>query len=407
MYPRYVEKSIQEALADTPVVSLNGPRQSGKTTLVRKLAGKDWNYITLDDATVLESATADPAGFIRGLDHAIIDEIQRAPELLLAIKRSVDEDRRPGRFLLTGSAHILTIPKVRESLAGRMEVISLYPLSHAEVTGVGMPTFLDSAFRGEQPKPGEKIIGDDLMNIVLAGGYPEALARANAKRRRNWFHSYLDALIEHDVRDIAAVERIGELRKLINVLAQFSGQLTNLSQIGGRIDINYKTVDRYITVLEQIFLIQRLRPWFRNELKRLVKTPKIHFLDAGLLASIRGYGIDRLRHNRAPWGAILESFVFAELLKQVSWSDSNISFYHYRDKDQIEVDIVLENEAGDFIGVEVKGAASVKASDFKGLERLSRTAPESFKLGIVLYDGDQVLPFGTNMFAAPVSCLWK
>jgi predicted AAA+ superfamily ATPase len=190
VYPRYVEESVREALADTPVVSLNGPRQSGKTTLARKLAGKDWDYLTLDDASVLESATTDPAGFIRGLDRAVIDEIQRAPDLLLAIKRSVDEDRRPGRFLLTGSAHILTIPKVRESLAGRMEVVTLYPLSHAEVLGSGAPTFLGRALQGEPPQVGEKIIGDELMEVVLAGGYPDALSRSSEKRRRGWFLSF-------------------------------------------------------------------------------------------------------------------------------------------------------------------------------------------------------------------------
>ena len=407
MYPRYVEEAVREALADTPVVSLNGPRQSGKTTLARKLAGKDWDYLTLDDASVLESATTDPAGFIRGLDRAVIDEIQRAPDLLLAIKRSVDEDRRPGRFLLTGSAHILTIPKVRESLAGRMEVVTLYPLSHSEVLGSGAPTFLGRAFQGEPPQVGEKIIGDELMEVVLAGGYPDALSRSSEKRRRGWFRAYVDALVEHDVRDIATVERIGELRKLIDVLAQFSGQLTNLSQISGRIDIDHKTADRYITILEHIFLVQRLRPWFRNELKRLVKTPKLHFLDAGLLAAVRGSSVDRLRNDRTPWGAILESFVYGELLKQASWADSQISFYHYRDKDQVEVDVVMENEAGDIVGVEVKAAATVNASDFKGLERVAHSAPKNFKLGIVLYDGDTVLPFGPQMFAAPISCLWK
>lgn len=288
-----------------------------------------------------------------------------------------------------------------------MEVVTLYPLSHSEVLGRGKPAFLDRAFRSEPPQAGDKIIGEDLMDIVLAGGYPDAVSRSSEKRRRGWFRAYVDALVEHDVRDIATVERIGELRKLIDVLSQFSGQLTNLSQISGRIDIDHKTADRYITILEHIFLVQRLRPWFRNELKRLVKTPKLHFLDAGLLAAVRGSNIDRLRNDRTPWGAILESFVYGELLKQASWADSQISFYHYRDKDQVEVDVVMENEAGDIVGVEVKGAATVNSSDFKGLERIAHSAPQNFKLGIVLYDGDQVLPFGPKMFAAPISSLWK
>lgn len=245
------------------------------------------------------------------------------------------------------------------------------------------------------------------MEIVLAGGYPDALSRRNEKRRRSWFRSYVDALIEHEVRDIATKEHVGQLRKLIDLLAEYSSQLTKLSKIGSLIEINYKTVDRYITILEQIFLVQRLRPWFRNELKRLIKTPKLHFLDAGLLASIKGHSIDRLRKDRGPWGAILESFVFSELMKQASWADFKVSFYHYRDKDQVEVDVIMENEAGDLVGIEVTGAATVTTSDFNGLGRLAHAVPKDFRMGIVLYDGSLILPFGPKMYAVPISSLWQ
>lgn len=406
LYPRHVEIRLREALADTPVVALNGPRQSGKTTLARKVAGDDWAYLTLDDATVLRSASADPVGFVRGLDRAVIDEVQRAPDLLLAVKRSVDEDRRPGRFLLTGSAQILTIPRVKESLAGRMEVVTLYPLARSEVIRAGPPTFIERSFAGKPPMPAEQLVGDDLMSVVLAGGYPEVLERPSERRRRDWCRAYVEAIVERDVRDIAAVEKIGELGRLVEALALCSGQLTNLSQLGGKLGIDRKTADRYLTLLEQLFLVRRLRPWFRNELKRLVRTPKLHFLDSGLLAAVRGCGLERLRRDRAPWGAILESFVHAELLKQASWIDEGISFHHYRDKDLAEVDVVLENSAGEIVGVEVKAAATVGTADFRGLQRLAEAASADFRLGLVLYDGDQVVPFGPKLFAAPVSCLW-
>jgi uncharacterized protein len=406
MYPRFIEPKLRAALADTPVVTLNGPRQSGKTTLARKLAGARRRYLTLDDATVLEAARRDPVGFIRGLDRAIIDEVQRAPELLLAIKRSVDNDRRPGRFLLTGSAHILTIPTVKESLAGRMEVVPLYPLSRSEVIGRRRPSFLSRVFSGQTPKPAEKLIGDELVSVVLAGGYPEVLARSSPRRRRDWCRAYVDAIVERDIREIASIERLGQMPRLLEVLAQFSGQLTNLSEIGGQLGLDHKTADRYIGILEQLFLVRRLRPWFRNELKRLVKMPKLNFLDSGLLASVRGQTIQKLRAERHALGAILESFVYAELLKQASWVEQNVSFFHYRDKDQVEVDLVLENEDGGIVGVEVKAAASVRAADFRGLERLAGSMSQAFKLGVILYDGEQVVEFGDRLVAAPFSCMW-
>lgn len=407
MYPRFVESRLREALTDTPVAALHGPRQSGKTTLVRKLAGKERRYFTLDDPTALEAARRDAAGFIRGLNRAIIDEVQRAPELLLAIKRSVDEDRRPGRFLLTGSAHILTIPKVKESLAGRMEIVPLYPLSRSEVLGRRKSIFLARAFEGRVPEPVEKLIGDDLMSVVLTGGYPEVLARSTERRRRDWCRAYVDAIVERDVHEIAAIEKRGQIRQLVEVLARFSGQLINFAEIGGRLGLDPKTANRYVGLLEQLFLVRHLRPWFRNELKRLIKTPKLHFLDTGLLAAARMETLDKLTTDRKAWGVVLESFVYSELLKQASWSDEQVSFFHYRDKDQVEVDIVAESAAGSVIGIEVKAAASVKSSDFRGLERLLAAASRGFKLGVVLYDGDQVIPFGDRLVAAPIPCLWS
>lgn len=405
-YRRFAEDRIRTALGDTPVVALNGPRQSGKTTLVRQLAGKDRTYLTLDDATTLEAARRDPVGFVRELDTAIIDEVQRAPELLLAIKKSVDEDRRPGRFLLTGSAHILTIPRVEDSLAGRMEVVSLYPLSRAEVIG-RRPTFLSRIFQGRVPAPVEALTGDDLIQQVLTGGYPEALSRSSKARHQAWCRAYVKALIERDVREIAAVEKLALVPSLFEALAQFSGQLLNLSEIGGRLGLDHKTVDRYTHVLGHLFLVRRLRPWFKNGFTRLIKTPKIHVLDTGLLASMRRLDVSQLRADRNALGPLFESFVHGEIVKQCAWSDDDLRLSHYRDKDQVEVDVVIENGANEMVGIEVKAAASVQSRDFHALERLARANGNRFKCGVVFYDGDSVLPFGQKLFAAPFPSLWS
>jgi len=298
---------------------------------------------------------------------------------------------------------------VRESLAGRIEVVPLYPLSRAEVLGSEPPEFLAQAFSGEVTPPRERLIGDDLVAVVLTGGYPEVIARGSERRRRDWCRAYLEAIVERDVPDIAALEKAGQMPRLLEVLASQAGQLTNMSAVGGRLGLDHKTADRYLAVLEQLFLVRRLRPWFRNELKRLVRTPKLHFIDTGLLATLRGPSAsrERLRADRQPFGALLESFVFGEITKQASWSDERPRLSHYRDKDGVEVDIVAESEDGTVVGVEIKAGATVTSADLQGLQRLAAATGQAFRLGVVLYDGDQVLPFGDRFRAAPLACLWS
>jgi len=405
MHPRFVESRIREALRDTPVVALSGPRQSGKTTLAR-LVAQDRAYLTLDDATTLEAARSDPTGFVRGLDMAIIDEVQRAPDLMLALKRSVDEDRRPGRFLVTGSANLLTMKAARESLAGRMEVISLLPLAQAEVLAWPEPAFLTAAFSGSLPKTTKPVVGRELVEIVMTGGYPDVLARETPRRRRDWCRAYIEAIAERDVRDISAIEKPNEIPNLIRVAAHHSAQLLNVSTIGVDLRLARKTVESYLEVLEQLFLIRRLEPWHRNDLNRLIKTPKLHFLDSALLAAAKAVTAERIAADRSLFGPLLETFVYAELEKLASWSDDRLRFSHYRDKDQLEVDIVIESEDGGMVGVEVKAAATVTAADFKALRRLSDIAGKAFRLGVVLYDGDQTVSFGDNLAAAPIASLW-
>jgi len=406
MYERFVKNRINEALVDTRVVFISGPRQSGKTTLATEIAANEIPFFTLDDATVLAAASEDPVGFLRGLDRAIIDEVQRAPDLLLAIKAEVDQDKRPGRFLLTGSANIMTIPRIADSLAGRMEVVKLLPLSRSEIESK-RSTFLENVFNGISPTVEKTILGDDLMEIVLAGGYPEAIARKKWGRRQDWYHGYIDAIVQRDVRDVAQIEQLAIMPKLLSILAEHSGQLVNYSGIGSAIDLNHVTTRKYTGIFENLFVVQTLQPWFTNKLKRLTKSPKLHFLDAGLLAALRGISLDILRKNKTPFGAILETFVFSELQKIATWSDQRVSFSHFRDKDKNEVDIVIENRRGEVVGIEVKSSATVSASDFSGMRKLAEACGDRFIQGLVLYDHDQVVPFGANMTATPLSCLWS
>jgi predicted AAA+ superfamily ATPase len=407
LLPRLVTPRLLAACQDTPVLLLNGPRQSGKTTLVRDLLGGDFQYLTLDDATTLRAATGDPTGFVRELDRAIVDEIQRAPALLLAIKQAVDGDRRPGRFVLTGSANILTLPTVADSLAGRMEVIDLLPLAQAEILGQSSSDFLAQAFAGQVARPGPLQTGAALVQAVLAGGYPEMRRRATPARGQAWARAYLEAIVQRDVRDIASIDKLDQLPRLLQALAQHSGQLLNLSQLGGQLGLDTKTVGKYTAVFEQLFLLHRLAPWSHHALQRLVKTPKLHFNDAGLLAAMTGLTAPMIAADRARFGPLLESFVFGELRKLMSWQEQPLRLSHYRDKDQDEVDFVLEDVHGQVVGIEVKAAATVTGRDFKGLRKLAAALGPSFQLGIVLYDGEQAVPFGERLVAAPLSCLWS
>lgn len=405
MYPRFAKTRIEEALSDTRVVLISGPRQSGKTTLATDIASDKVPFLTLDDATVLQSAIDDPVGFVRGLDRAVIDEIQRAPDLLLAIKKAVDDDRRAGRFLLTGSANLMTIPKVADSLAGRMEIVRLLPLSQTEILEK-KSGFIDRAFDAKNPVVDKPIIGDDLVETVLSGGYPEALGRKRWGRKQDWYRDYIDAIVQRDVRDVAQIEQLAIMPRLLAVLAEYSSQLVNYSGIGAAIGLNHVTTRKYVRVFESLFLVHSLQPWFTNRLKRLTKSPKLHFLDAGLLGAMRSVTPDTVKKDKTPFGSILETFVFSELRKAATWSEQRCTFSHFRDKDRNEVDIVLENRKGEIVGIEVKSSATVTSSDFSGMRKLAEACGDKFVQGLVLYDHDQVVPFADNMFAAPISCLW-
>ncbi|OIN93513.1 MAG: AAA family ATPase, partial [Comamonadaceae bacterium CG1_02_60_18] len=380
LYPRWIAPRITEAMADTPVVLLAGPRQAGKTTLARQVAESNLRYLTLDDELTLLSARNDPVGMIRSLDRAVIDEIQRAPGLLLAIKKSVDEDRRPGRFLLTGSANLMTMPTVADSLAWRMQTLSLLPLSQSEIQGQST-NWLDAVFQGRIPVLGSPSRGGDLVERVLRGGYPEAVARPTSRRRVAWARQYIAAILARDVRDVAGIEKLDQLPRFLHALAETAGQMCNYTQLAGKVNMDGKTAAKYMGVLEQMYLLKRVDVWGLNRLKRLVKTPKLQFLDAGLLAAVLDVDADKVQQDRTRFGHVLETFVFAELLKHSTTADGNYRLMYYRDTDKFEVDLVIENAAGQLVGVEVKAAATVRESDFRGLKKLSGMAGELFKFG--------------------------
>src|SRR5580658_6909607 len=405
LFPRFSAELVATALKDTPVVMVTGPRQCGKTTLVRDLGAGNREFITMDDDTVMAAARSDPTGFVRALDRTTIDEAQRVPDLLRAIKKSVDDDRRAGRFLLTGSANILTVPHISESLAGRMEIVGLLPLSRAEIGGK-RPDFLRAAFDGKLGKPAGPMIGENLVQAVLIGGYPEMLRREDPKRRQTWARDYIMAIVQRDVREVADVEKLDQMPRLLQVLAHHSGRLTNFTQMGAQVGFDDKTTRKYVAILEQLFLVRKVEPWFQNQLKRLVKTRKLYFLDSGLLGALLGASVERVSKDRTMFGPLLETFVFSEVLKQASWSGESCALYHYRDKDQDEVDLVVETGSGALVGIEVKASATVNAGDFKGLRKLADASGDNFKLGVVLYDSGRTVPFGDRLVAAPMSCLW-
>lgn len=411
MYPRYSENNIREALSDTPVVLVVGARQSGKTTLVKSLMTEmkeDWVYLTLDDQTQLEIAKNDPVAFIRSLpdSRVVIDEIQRLPELFVSIKQTVDEKRTPGRFLLTGSANALLLPKVSDSLAGRMESVRLMTLSECEVNHV-QPSFLSKILDQQPPKTKNTRVREYLLERLIKGCFPEPLQRSAEKRAQAWYQQYLNTLIQRDIRDLSNIAHPEEMGKLLQLTAFYSSKLVNLSELGAKLNMSHLAIKKYIGLLEQLFLLEQLPAWSSSEYKRLVKTPKLHAIDTGLMCAVRGLSQDKLNKQPEQLGAVLECFVYNELRKQATWIDEPVRFYHYRDKDKVEVDVVIENAMGDCFAIEIKASSTLSQKDFLGLKRLQSVAGERFKLGVLVYDGDHTTAFGDNLYAVPLGCLWS
>lgn len=408
IYPRLLEGAIHAALADTPVVSLLGPRQCGKSTLARSLA-PNRAYLTLDDESLLHAARKDAAGFLARQPVGItIDEVHRAPGLFLAIKKLVDEDRRPGRFLLTGSANLLQIPRLPDSLAGRMECVFLEPLTEAEKRG-GTGRFLRRWLDGDLDSPvvrEDSPWDDSLPSRLCVGGYPEPNLRSRP-RARLWQRQYIQSVIDRDVRDVAKVRDTRGIRRMLEMLAHLTGQLLNVSSLAKDLCLDRATIERFLSTLERLFLIRRLPAWHRNACNRLIKTPKVHLVDSGLAASRMGLEPGDWNGKREQFGHVLESFVLQQLVAMAGWTDPDIRFWHYRDKDQVEVDLVLTRGSRVW-GIEVKAATTLHSSDGRGLRRLATSAGSDFAGGIVLYDGPHLLPLGDpEILAVPMACLWE
>ncbi len=412
MYQRNLNLHLLAALQDTPVVLLNGARQTGKSTLVKSLAKEGLfasHYLTLDDVSVLSAIRHDPAGFLSGLPDdqlIILDEIQRAPELLLSIKDNVDQDRRAGRFLLTGSANVLLLPKLADSLAGRMEILTLWPLAQQELNH-STYRFIDKIFENDVQFTAKSTLSRlELIQILCRGGYPAAIHRSES-RRYAWFESYLTTVLQRDIKELANIEGLTELPRLLQLLATRHMGLANYADLSRNAGLSQTTLKRYMALFEATFLISYLPPWFNNLGKRLVKTPKWMLNDAGLTAHLLGLSVEKLNNFPIMLGFLLESFVVNELQKQVTWQDFPTRIFHFRTEAGQEVDIVLENRHGDLVGIEVKANHTVSAHDFKSLHVLAELTGERFKRGIVFYSGDKVIPFGKNYYALPISFLWS
>jgi len=410
MIPRSVMPAILEALSDTPVVLLNGARQTGKSTLTQWLTQEAHpaRYITLDDTAVLSAARSDPSGFLADLDGPLVlDEVQRAPELFLAIKVAVDRNRVPGHFLLTGSANPLLLPKLSESLAGRMEILTLWPFSQGELEK-RREDFIDRIFANRLPQfPTSDLSRNELIRRVLTGGYPEVAVKLSASRRSAWFRSYVTTIVQREVRDLANIEHLTMMPRLLSLLAARVGSLMNYTEISNSLGLPQSTVKRYMALFEMTFLSQPLPAWSANLGKRLIRSRKLVLNDTGLLAHLAGLNEERIKSDPNTFGALLENFVIMELRKQATWSEIQPQFFHFRTRKGQEVDIVLENPAGEVVGIEVKASSTVKAHDFKGLKYLSDLLGDRFLRGIVLYTGDQPVPFGSNLYALPVGTLWR
>jgi len=398
---RTILKDLQEALAVFPVVLLCGARQVGKSTLVLSLCE---HYITLDDITQLDGARADPKRFIQDLPRPIvIDEIQKAPELLPAIKEEVDRKRKNGDFLLTGSANLLGYKKVTESLAGRMGVMELLPLSCREMANRADANLADDLFSAEWPNNKTPQSSNLLLDSLLQGGYPE-LQRIHTQRGRNlWFSSYVSTYIERDVRDIGELRHIDRFIHLLNILAPRSATLLNKAELSRTAGIEQKTLTNYLSLLEMVFQIKRIQPYSTNLGKRFVKSPKLFFTDSGVLCHLLGLNSKETLRNSSHYGAILETFVFTELLKAVQYSESPTRLWHYRTSDQHEIDLLIERD-GKVIPVEIKAAKTVRKKDFKHIEDL-QSRNSTVKNGVIFYQGEQLVPFGKN-YAMPIPMLF-
>ena len=408
VFPRYAAQNLREALEDSPATLIHGPRQCGKTTLALDVGkSMEYGYLSFDDEVVRSGAKADPIGFVHDLPTRIIlDEVQHVPELFSAIKLEIDRNRNPGQFILTGSTNILLLPTLSDSLAGRMDVLRLHPLAQCEIQGQ-QSGFLNRLFSNEFETQSVERLGDTLIQSIVAGGYPAALHRTSTNRRTAWYRDYLDTLVQRDVRDLARIGSLDIMPRLLTGIAGQTARLMNVSDLASPFQISRPTIREYVSLLTRVFLLDELPPWHNNRLSRLVKTPKLHMGDTGTCCSLLGVSATDLKADRTLLGQLLETFVFQDVKRQASWYEQPLRLSHYRDRDGVEVDIVIEKGINTVAGIEIKAAASVSIKDFRGLKKLSAALGKRFVAGVVIYDGETLTRFGDGLYAVPISALWK
>lgn len=407
MFDRNLQSKLLAALDDTPAVLIIGARQVGKTTLARSV--QNGVYLTFDDANVLSSARQSPVDFIANLSKpVVIDEIQLCPEILPAIKRSIDENRTSGQFILTGSANVMTLPRTGESLAGRIQILALRTLSQNELTG-NHNNFIDKLFADDFAFPTvfpQQEERDDLLVRMLTGGYPEVVSRKTESRRLDWFQSYITTILQRDVRDLANIEGLTEMPRLLSMLAARAGGLLNVAEVSRSIGLTQMSVHRYLALLEQVFLVELVPAWSGSLKSRLVKAPKIYISDTGLLSYLQGLSFKKLKNELTLTGSLTENFVVCELKKQLGWSETRAEMFHLRTSNEREIDVILENSAGEITAIEIKASMSVNTHNFDALRMLADSLPDKFKRGVVIYTGEKFLSFGEKLFLVPITALW-
>lgn len=404
---------VEETLADTPIAVLQGARQVGKSTLAKMvIRNRQAVYVSLDTSAHFNAAKADPDAFVRQTrELLVIDEVQRVPALVRAIKDAVDQDRRPGKFLITGSANLLHITGTEESLAGRAETVVLYGFSQGELAG-NREDFVDRALSGDAKKLAARsgtLTRTEYLELVCAGGYPEPLARGTRRRRNAWFDNYVNRIVTRDATDVSRLAHLDRLPDLLRLLAaNTSGELVK-SRVAKDARIPETSLPPYLALLETLYLIHTLPAWGENLTKRVTRAPKVALLDTGLAARLNNLTPIAMAPDAVSdaAGGMLESFVAGELRRQLVWAETPARLFHFRDRHGAEVDIIIESEDRRVVGIEAKASGSPMTADFKHLIKLREKLDDRFRLGVVFHTGPEAVPFGDRLLALPYSALWS
>jgi predicted AAA+ superfamily ATPase len=407
LYPRWQKATIKQLMFERRVLLLSGVRQCGKTTLAHQLESEETEYRTLDDGTLREAAENDPQGFIkRNVKTLIIDEVQRVPPLLSAIKKAVDEDISPGQYLLTGSTNIQSLPTVSESLAGRIAKIRLRPLAQGEIERT-TPSFFDSAFNQSFSSSNTNYDRDAILEIAFRGGFPEPMLLQDRGRKR-WHTDYVNAILERDLKEIARIHRKNAMRELVHTLAAWSGKFMDLSAIGSGLSIRRPTIESYINALETLYLVERVYPWTKTDYARVGKQSKLFMVDSGLMTSLLSWKMDQVRLDSDRSGKVIETLAFNEIMAQIDASDGRYELFHYRDREKREIDFLIEREDDALLAIEIKAGSAVTKRDFTHLRWFQKNlAKKQLFIGIILYTGEHPASFGDNLWAVPFGLLWS